>query len=277
VEVINAAPMAVFAEKAEHQAMTVSPRFGTVFWADPFLCTDEAGRLWLFVESMDRWTGRGSIIAGRLDGGRIRDLRTVLATSHAAFPRIVRAGDTFLATVESMSAINPIYTFDRLGQQWRPHPSWCLPAHLADPVLHVNDDASLVAYGTDRTVCSAGAVVSYTSAEPGQAWVRATAPFMYDVVAGRSGGGVYADHRITQDCSGGYGMRVHRTPVIGLDGSLDSQVLSPSTLRTAQTVRGMHTLNGPPGGPTVVDTWRHRPDPRALAWRFIERRALRID
>lgn len=277
VAIVDRSLTSLFTSEAAPTAtvMQVSPPFGSVFWADPFVIGDMDGQCWLFVESMNRWSGKGAIICGRLEGRTIVDIRTVLRTDHAAFPRVARVGDQYLATVESLSASNPVYTFQAVGDPWQPYASWRLPPHVADPVLHVVENGSLRLFGTDRTVCSAGAVVMFESTGVTNPWRRSSVPYMYDVVAGRSGGGVIEDKRVTQDCSGSYGWRVHRTPVAGLDSSLDSQVLDPSMLVGANNPVGMHTLNGLPGGPSVIDVWRHRADLRALAWRLTERKALR--
>lgn len=275
VLLLDESPGAVFSQAGPLETVSVSPPYGIDFWADPFLLKDDEGTTWLFVESMNRWTGKGEIVAGHIDAGRIRGLRSVLKTAHTAFPRIIRVNGRYLATAESLTAVNPVYTFDRPGQRWRPIEDWNLPAHTVDPVLLGTEHGGFSLYGTDRRVCSAGAVVSYTSRGVGQPWHRAEVPFMYDVVAGRSAGGVEGGLRVTQDCSGSYGWRVHQTPVSGLDASLESLELPLSTLRTVESIQGMHTLNGIPGGPTVVDTWRHRADPRALWWRLTERLGLR--
>lgn len=248
--------------------------FGATFLADPFVLLHEQRTL-VFLEQVDRARGRGVIVATELRDNRLINPRVVLAGRHVAFPRVMFLAGRWICTAESLESPCPVYTCDEPGEPWRPLQDWCLPPGITDPVMVDGGAEGLTLYGTDRFLCSAGAVQCYQSDALGEPWKRAYTPFMYDVQAGRSGGYADADMRITQDCSSTYGLRLGITPTRGLDASLESKVPPNISLLGDPQVQGMHTLNWSPGSPLIMDTWQQRRDARALRWRWAERTTLR--
>lgn len=225
------------------------------FWADPCVVTD-GERTVLFVEELHMSDGRGFIRALDVHGDELRPGAVVLATDHhLSFPQVYRTTAGWLATVETCKAHNPIYTFDRLGDEWRPSDLPPLPAHIADPVLRVSEGEVTGLIGTDATVNPDAVVVEY--ALEGRHWTRLDDRVRVSARNGRGGGTLdqVRGLRATQDCRGFYGR--------ALEVLTDSQ--PPALVRrlqghTVNSARGVHTLTWSPDGDEVwCDAWRRRP------------------
>lgn len=72
------------------------------FYADPFIVED-GNEVFLFVESLNRWHGKGTISVSRLDdNGRFTFFREVLREPfHLSFPNVFRFGDTYYMIPET--------------------------------------------------------------------------------------------------------------------------------------------------------------------------------
>ncbi|HRY10680.1 MAG TPA: hypothetical protein P5544_11980 [Candidatus Nanopelagicales bacterium] len=243
------------------------------FWADPCVVVD-GGQEWLFVEELGRRSGLGLIRAASSQGGRLVAHEVVLSTAHhLSYPQVYRVGGRWLATVETCAARNPFYTFDRLGDVWRPADDLPpLPPHLADAVVRFDPSGRPEEVsGTDATVNADAVFVRYTW--DGQGWGRDDSSVYVDVRLAR-GAGTDDDirgWRAVQDCAGTYGRAASLldpdlTPVVRITGA----DVPASTDRRRR--KGVHTLTWTGDGQVVwCDGWLRRITPLGGLWRLRER------
>ena len=231
------------------------------FWADPFVLVD-AGQSWLFVEELDRATGRGHIVAARIIDGSPRDPRIVLSNDHhVSFPIVAQHQGRWIATVETCAAHNPVYTFERPGEPW--HEDGRLPAlppHIADAVPDF-DAGTLV--GTDAATDGHSVLVRYTLRD--QQWVPQPEAVRVDIGWSRGGGVLDTGRgiRAVQDCAGTYGTALGWTAADDPDRHLARW--SAADLSTPGW-RGIHTMTWDPLQQQVwIDGWRRRVS--AFGWR----------
>jgi hypothetical protein len=227
----------------------------------------------MFVEELDRRTGRGHILAMTVREGRLQEDRAVVVLAnehHLSFPQVQYVEGRWLATVETCAGHNPVYTFEHPGQTWQPIldiPP--LPPHTADPVV---DFSSGELIGTDARTDPDSVLMRYRRV--GSAWEPVTAAVQVDAMFSRGAGTWDRSRgwRAVQDCTGTYGRAV---------GLVDADApMTPLSRWTAKQVggrrwRGVHTLTWTPQLDHVwIDAWRRRFS--ALGWRarLVERRHL---
>ncbi|MEI2786432.1 MAG: hypothetical protein V9E82_12150 [Candidatus Nanopelagicales bacterium] len=231
------------------------------FWADPFVLID-SGESWLFMEELDRATGRGHLIAARIIDGDLRDPRVILSNDHhLSFPVVGRHQGRWIATVETCARHNPVYTFDRPGDPWHEDAELpALPPHTADAVADF-DAGTLV--GTDAATDGHSVLVRY--ALQGDEWVPQPDAVRVDIGWSRGGGVVDTARgiRAVQDCAGTYGTALGWTSTEDPDQHLARW--SAADLSTPGW-RGVHTMTWDPLQQQVwIDGWRRRVSP--LGWR----------
>ena len=177
------------------------------FWADPCIF-DDGHTTWLFVEDLSRRSGLGRIRGLQVSGEYLSQSRILLQTEHhLSFPQIYRVPGRWLATVETCAAQNPIYTFDHLGEPWRPADDLpAMPAGLADAVVRFDDSGQPEsATGTDASLDPDSVFVKWDLRDG--KWQRDDTAIFVDVHSAR-GGGTDDDargYRAVQDCAGTYG------------------------------------------------------------------------
>lgn len=258
------------------------------FWADPTVVCD-GDECWVFVEELDRATGKGHIRALKCRGSQLVPAGIVhTGTHHLSFPQIQRVAGRWLATVETCGATNPIMTFDRLGDQWRVARDLpALPPHLADPVVEF-DAAGRPGrvLGTDARTSADAAFVVYRSdgdSDRGSdtAWRRVPGATYVDVRSAR-GGGTW-DHslglRAVQDCARTYGRGVRLVPDRGWFGSIDRSAPVELDGESAPPGNwspvGVHTLTWTADQEHVwLDGWRRHGSALGGYKRVVERRHL---
>ena len=252
------------------------------FWADPTVVSHD-GQCWLFLEELDRKTGRGHIRALRwLDGILQRGPVVYTTPHHLSYPQVQFVGGRWLATVETCAAANPILTFDSLGDPWRVCSDLsALPPHMADPVVVFRSD------GTPDRLISTDAMtgpdtnyVEHIYEE--DRWVRDPCATYVDITSARGGGtrdplrGV----RAVQDCAGGYGLRLGVVPDTDWSGTVYGEPLTrldPDDVPLSDwQPAGVHTLTWTPDQEQVwIDGWRRQPSAVGGYRRIVERRHLR--
>jgi hypothetical protein len=243
------------------------------FWADPCVVVD-GDEQWLFVEELGKRSGVGLVRACRVVGGRLLAQDVVLQTAHhLSFPQIYRVGQRWLASVETCGAKNPLYTFDRLGDPWRPADDLpALPPHLADAVLTFDDLGHPIhAWGTDATVHPDAVFVRYVN-QVG-VWCREDASVLVDVRRARGGGTLDQGRgwRSVQDCAGTYG---RGASLVDADGRVLVTVTGDDVPQATWRRRrkGLHTLTWSADGTVVwCDGWLRRVTPLGGLWRLRER------
>lgn len=249
------------------------------FWADPCVVAQH-DQCWLFVEELDRSTGRGCIRALQWDGGQLQPGPIVFATAHhLSFPQVQFVAGRWLATVETCAAANPILTFDRLGDQWRIATDLPpLPPHMADPVIEFDGEGrpSLLT-STDAVTSPDAHYVEHTFGPDG--WQRIPGATYVDVTSARGGGSRSAGIRAVQDCAGVYGRALHLVPEVDWHGTRYGEPLMTLTggdVSAQWQPAGVHTLTWTPDQEHVwIDGWRRRKSPLGGYRRLIERRHLR--
>lgn len=250
------------------------------FWADPTVVCDESGP-WVFVEELDRRTGKGHIRALRIRNGAVEPGPVVLDREHhVSYPQIRWVDGRWVASVETCGAANPIMTCDRLGDPWRPVSDLPpLPSFVGDPSVEFDDDglpARVLATdaGTD------GDAVSVQYIWSGSAWQRVPEVTYVDVRSARGGGtsdralGV----RAVQDCARTYGRGLRLVPVDwqGGPGACPLAVLDgPSAPPATWPPAGIHTMTWTPDQSEVwIDGWRRHVTALGGYHRVVERRHL---
>ena len=250
----------------------------SAFWADPHVVVHD-GQEWLFVEDLDRSTGLGSIRATQFLAGELRARNVVLATGHhLSFPQVYRVHDRWLATVETCEAVNPVYTFDRLGDPWRVAEDVpALPEHLADPVLVFDADGGLKqAWGTDARLDPNAVFVLYDWVD--DQWQRVDEATQVDVTRTRGGGQLDLQRglRAVQDCGEAYGAAAE---VLDLNGLGRAVRLVPAAVGRGNDRRrrkGVHTVTWDATGEAVwIDGWYRRATPFGAMLRLREQRHSR--
>ena len=254
---------------------------GPGFWADPAVVSD--GRTWVLVEELDMVTCRGAIRLLEALGDEVIPHAIVLRTDHhLSFPQVYRTPTGWLATVETCARHNPIYTFDAIGDPWRPAAGLPpLPPASADPVL-LFDAAGVVTgvLATDAAVDPDSVVVQYSLDAANQTWQRVEASIRVSAVNGRGGGtlDVARGLRATQDCAGEYGRAAE---VIAYPERDPAETLLRITgRRTGRAVdgtrqRGVHTLTWTDDAAEMwADGWRRRPTALGWLWDAKERSHL---
>lgn len=188
----------------------LEPPSGRCYWADPCPVLDSDGSLWVFVEEFPFREGNGGIVAVRYTADGVTDVRTVLADGHhRALPRVQRDGDRWLATVDTCQTPAPVFTFEELGQPWRPIPGAFLPPFAVDPMLSRSRDGWSVIL-TNWTLDEGSACETWSSeGGPPFNWHRDDSRGYVDPVRGRGAGQLDTEHglRAVQDCSWGYGLK----------------------------------------------------------------------
>ncbi len=243
------------------------------FWADPCVVAHE-GRVWLFMEELDRRSGRGRIVAAEFEDGFLRNASTVLSNDHhLSFPQVTRHNNKWVATVETCASHNPVYEFDELGSPWRPCVEYpALPPHTADAVVDFHEG---VLVGTDAMTEGDSVLVNYLLNE--HTWVPVPAATRVDVAWSRGGGTVDRTRsiRAVQDCSGTYGVALGWTDRADPARHLArwrAADLDGSPTRWS----GIHTMTWDPEQSSVwIDGWRRRFSPVGWRHRLIEQRHFR--
>ena len=246
------------------------------FWADPCVVADDMG-CWVFVEELDRTTGRGHIRAVRWEGSDLVPGGIVHSSHHhMSFPQVQFTGGRWLATVETCAATNPVLTFDRPGEPWRLASDLpALPPHLADPVLVIGAD------GLPQRVVATDAQTSPDTnyvehVRDGDRWVRTPSATYVDITTARGGGTRLPEVRAVQDCATVYGRALCLVPTRDWHGTVYGDplaVLSGSDVDGDWTAGGVHTLTWTPDQEQVwIDGWRRRPAVTGGYRRWVERR-----
>ncbi len=252
----------LLAGAAEQTAVTWFGPRRSAFWADPHVVVHD-GQEWLFVEDLDRSTGMGRIRATQYLGGELLSREVVLATPHhLSFPQVYRVGGRWLATAETCAEVNPVYTFDQLGDLWRVADDLpCVPPHLADPILIFDRHGTLTeAWGTDARLDPDAVFVRYRWHDG--RWRRTDQDTYVDVTRGRSGGTLDLERglRAVQDCGAAYGIAAEiLDPAHMADGSRPILRLTAAAVSGHPRRKGVHTVTWDPSGTAVwIDGWYRR-------------------
>lgn len=250
------------------------------FWADPFPVRDRQGRLWLFVEELERWRGLGSIVALRIEpGAGVVQRRTVLRSRHHfSFPQVHWWDGVWVATVESCDPMAHTYTFAEVGDPWLASLR-TLPVGVIDPALAIppgapgEEGARWYLTGTSGSDYFAG--FRQWQGPDGVGWEEQADLRFRDPVLARPAGNadLVRGIRSVQDCSGNYGIA---TSIV---------TWQPGTRGPGEVLRrldgadfgrgavGTHTLAWTPDGATVVaDVWQRGPQKFSAAHRVLEQR-----
>lgn len=254
---------------------------GPGFWADPCVVSD--GRTWVLVEELDMVTCRGAIRLLEVLGDEVIPHAILLRTDHhLSFPQVYRTPTGWLATVETCARHNPIYTFDAIGDPWRPAAGLPpLPPASADPVL-LFDAAGAVTgvLATDAAVDPDSVVVEYALDSACHTWQRVEAAIRVSAVNGRGGGtlDIARGLRATQDCAGEYG---HAAELIAYPERDPADTLARITGRCTGRAadgtrqRGVHTLTWTTDASEMwADGWHRRPSALGWLWDSKERSHL---
>ena len=242
------------------------------FWADPCSVGDEDQR-WIFVEELDYRIGHGRIVGLRVHPDGHLERHVVLSDGHhRALPRVWRSDGRWLATVDTCQSPAPVFTFDALGDEWRPLPGCYLPPLVSDPVVREGVDGWQVT-GSLRTEIEDAVCQTWTSPSgPDFRWTAEDREGRVDISSARGAGSCDQGRgvRAVQDCSSTYGAAVSLipAPVTGVERVVPIVRLDGSTIATASPrVSGMHTLSWLDDGTFVTtDGWRESLHPLAF-WR----------
>ena len=218
------------------------------FWADPFLI-ERDGATWVFFENYDYAQRRAVIDCGRLEGGQLQDVRTVLnRPEHLSFPYVFEHGGAVWMVPESeqAGAVN-LYRAARFPDQWVLERT-LLDIRAVDSVPFMHRDRW---YMFASPVVVAGQVpfaLLFTAAQLLGPWSLHPAGCVSgDVRFARSAGAVIRDGerliRVNQDCAKGYGHSI-RFSVIELDEkSYEAKPYAQLLPEALGDIGGVHTYN----------------------------------
>jgi hypothetical protein len=219
------------------------------FWADPFLVL-EAGETWAVFEDFIYAEQRGVIAAGKVENGRLVDVRTILDRPyHLSYPYIFKhEGATWMIPeTEHAGQI-------QLDRARRFPDDWVLDSVLLDMAA---SDSSLFRFEgrwymfvSPRIVAGAVSMtLLFEAPTPQGPWkLHPAGAVSNDVRWARCGGSVIEDQgrllRVSQDCSNGYGYSVSFNEFkIGSTTYEEKpvSVLAPEPKRSG--IFGVHTFN----------------------------------
>lgn len=228
---------------------------------------DRAGDMWIFVEEYRRWHGKGRIVALKCDGTKIVERRVVLqGPHHSAFPRAIQDTDgNWLGTVDTCDPLNPIYTFDEVGEEWFATPQ-SLPRSLVDPVLIAASDESRLRLFATSAFAHSELLLEFTLGNFG--WTKTRELKVPGIARAAGTVDVDADFKYVQDCTDEYGKQVLKVQV-SEPGVIIDKVHPPDGWV------GIHTINITQQGEQLVfDLWKRRISPFSLIHRVLE---FRVD
>ena len=247
-----------------------------LYWADPFVVAGPDHSIWVFVEEFPRWHGLGHIVALHFNRGRLLTRACVLtSTHHLSFPQVHATDSGYLATVETCDPQQSIYSFDALGEPWKPL-GFNLPSGLVDPAMGRDLTGTWLVTGSDRSRATENRVRQFatSSGNPGD-WQEAGSWSHGNLARGGGALDPVRRLRVIQDCSENYGAAMGLAvwpPGHDVEEPTVARWIRKEDLAAFQGAwQGSHTMNWTPDGTTVViDLWRRRPQVVSLAHRYLE-------
>ncbi len=233
------------------------------FWADPFLI-ERDGATWVFFENYDYAQRRAVIDCGRLEGGRLQDVRTVLnRPEHLSFPYVFEHGGAVWMVPESeqAGAVN-LYRAARFPDQWVLERT-LLDLRAVDSVPFMHRDRWYMFTSPVVVDGQAPFALLFTAAQLLGPWSLHPAGCVSgDVRFARSAGSVIRDGerliRVNQDCAKGYGHSI-RFSVIELDEkTYEAKPYAQLLPEALGDIGGVHTYNRV-GDWEVIDARRFLP------------------
>jgi hypothetical protein len=233
------------------------------FWADPFLI-ERAGATWVFFENYDYAQGRAVIDCGRIEGGRLEEVRTVLdRPEHLSFPHVFEHDGAVWMIPESgqAGAVN-LYRAARFPDQWVLERTLLdIRAVDAVPFMHRNRWYMFVS-----PVVVDGQVpftLLFTAPQLLGPWMLHPAGCISsDVRFARGAGAVIHDGerliRVSQECAEGYGHSVCFSAVELGEETYEEKPYAHLLPEALGGIQGVHTYNRV-GEWEVIDGRRLRP------------------
>lgn len=234
------------AAKPEDFSWLDSPRGR--FWADPFLL-EEGGTTWMFFENYSYAEKRGVIDCGRIENGRLVDVRTVLQPGwHLSFPHVFRHDGAVWMVPESERAGSvQLFRAVRFPDVWVLERT-LLDLRAVDPAPFQHDGRWWMFVSPLVVRGQAPFTLLFMAPELYGPWTLHPAGCISsDVRWARCAGAVIRDGerliRPSQECADGYGHSIWFNDV-KLSESTYEEVhraqLAPETLRS---IAGVHTYN----------------------------------
>ena len=218
------------------------------FWADPFLI-ERDGATWVFFENYDYAEKRAVVDCGRIEGGRLEDVRTVLKRpEHLSFPYVFEHDGAVWMVPESeqAGAVN-LYRAARFPDQWV----------LERTLLDIRAVDSVPFMHRDRWYMFASPVVVdgqvpftllFTAPQLLGPWTLHPAGCISgDVRFARSAGAVIHDGerliRVSQECAEGYGHSVYFSEIDLGEETYQAKPYAQLLPEALGDIGGVHTYN----------------------------------
>jgi methionyl-tRNA formyltransferase len=233
------------------------------FWADPFLL-ERDGATWVFFENFDYAQRRAVIDCGRLEAGRLVDVRTVLdRPEHLSFPHVFEHDGAvwMIPESEQAGAVN-LYRAARFPDQWVLERT-LLDMRAVDPVPFMHCGRWYMFVSPVVVDAQVPFTLLFTARQLVGPWTLHPAGCISsDVRFARSGGAVIRDGqrliRVSQECAEGYGHSVCFSAIELDEATFEEQPYAQLLPEALGDLAGVHTYNRA-GDWEVIDGRRLRP------------------
>jgi len=231
------------------------------FWADPFLMED-SGATWIFFEDYSYTERRGVIACGRVENGRVQDVRTVLERAHhLSFPQVFRHdGEIWMVPESEQVRQVHLYRAVKFPDEWVLDRT-LLQLRVVDSVLFPHEGRWWMFASPLVVTGHAPFTLLFVAPQPWGPWsLHPAGCISGDVRGARCAGAVIRDGerliRPSQECAGGYGHSVCFNEMHLGDATYEEKPCAQLMPEALRCIAGVHTYN------------------RAGEWEVVDGRAL---
>jgi hypothetical protein len=218
------------------------------FWADPFLI-ERDGAPWVFFENYDYAERRGVIDAGRIENGKLVDVRTVLnRPEHLSFPHVFEHGGEvwMIPESEQAGAVN-LFRCTRFPDQWV-FERTLLDIRAVDAVPFLHGDRWYMFVSPVVVDAQVPFTLLFTAPQlPGPWSLHPAGCISGDVRVARGAGSIIRDGerliRVSQECADGYGHSVCFSEIELSEDAFRSKPYAELLPEQLGNFGGVHTYN----------------------------------
>jgi hypothetical protein len=233
------------------------------FWADPFLI-ERNGATWVFFENYDYAERRAVIDCGRMENGRLEEVRTVLnRPEHLSFPHVFEHdGEVWMVPESEQAGAVNLYRAARFPDQWV-FERTLLDIRAVDPVPFVYRNRWYMFVSPVVVDGQVPFTLLFTAPQlPGPWKLHPAGCISSDVRIARGAGAIIRDGerliRVSQECAEGYGHSVCFSEIEVGEASYEARPYAQLLPEALGNLDGVHTYNRV-GDWEVIDGRRFKP------------------